>query len=96
MWCALHCSKKMSESQTGAGNQEFQSLNAIENFRSLEGHAEQLLSLFIGENDNAYFTSPLATPSPVSLEFKELVPTGDNHLSYKLVFYVPFILLVPS
>ena len=41
--------EKMSECQTKAGNQEFQSLNVIENLKTLKhrklslGHAEQLL-----------------------------------------------------
>ena len=37
-------------------------------------HVYAQKSLFIGENDNEYFWTP-APPSPVSLEFIELVPS---------------------
>ena len=38
-------------------------------------HLYDQKSLFIGENCNAFFTSSAAAPSPVSLEFIELVPS---------------------
>ena len=68
---------KMSESQTGAGNQEFWSLN-VENFQNIENYPWDLLnnfcfhvycqnSLFIGENDNAFFAaSSAAAPAPLA------------------------------
>ena len=75
---------KMSECQTKAGNQEFQSLNVIDNFDYFENDPWDMLnnfcfhvyaqkSLFIAENCNGYFltawSSSAAAPSPVS-EFR--------------------------
>ena len=50
---------------------------------TLSRHAEQLLfsclcskvTLYIGENDNEYFWTSAAAPSPVSLELIELAPS---------------------
>ena len=80
----------MSECRTGAGNQEFQSLNVIENLKTsclvvkfdrwdmlnkfcFHVHAHK--SLFIAENCNAFFFTSTSTPSPVTFEFIELVPS---------------------
>ena len=64
--------KNMSECQTKAGNQEH-SLNTLNNFCF---HVYAQKSLFIGENDNEVFwTAATASPSPVTFEFIELVPS---------------------
>ena len=63
----------MSECQTKAGNQEFQSLNVIDNFDNFENYPWDMLnkfcfyvyaqmSLFMGENDNVFFLQPHPHP----------------------------------
>ena len=74
----------MSERQTKAGNQEcFAKLANLQNLQidpwdmlnNFCFHVYAQKSLFIGENDNVYFWTSAAAPSPVSLEFIELVPS---------------------
>ena len=59
----------MSESQTGAGNQEFQSLNVIENYpwdmlNNFCFHVYAQKSLFTGENGNAFWDIIILHPCP--------------------------------
>ena len=63
---------KISESQTGTGDQEFQSLNVIENFENdpwdmmnnFRFHVYAQKSLFVGESANAFLPPP---PHPILL-----------------------------
>ena len=66
-------------------DQEFQSLNVIENFENIETYPLNMLnnfcfhvyaqkSLIISEIGNVYFLTAASSPSPVSLEVIELVP----------------------
>ena len=72
--CQECSTKKMSERQTKAGNQEHSlTLDMLNNFCF---HVCAQKSLFIGENGNeSFLTSSSSSPSPVSLEFIELVPS---------------------
>jgi len=75
----------MSERQTKAGNKEcIENLKKLRNLQTIDPwdmlnnfcfHVYAQKSLFIGENDNVYFWTSTAPPSPVSLEFIELVPS---------------------
>ena len=63
----------MSESKTGAGNQEFKSLNVIENLKDLNNpknfcfHVYAQKSLFIAKKCNVFFGTAASSPDPVSL-----------------------------
>ena len=80
----------MSERQTKAGNQEhFLTLTRSHSLTLSLSHSHLTLdmlnnfcfhvyaqkSLFIGENDNVFFLTASASPSLVTLQFIELVPS---------------------
>ena len=68
-------SEKNVDCQTG--NQEyFEKLENFESFKNFCFHVYAQKSLFIAENCNVFFgTSSASSPSPVSLDVIELVPS---------------------
>ena len=81
----------MSECQTKAGNQEFQSWNVYETLKNLTCWTTFVfMSLLIGEKGNAFFwtASDSATPAPVSFEFIELDPNYKRDYSRALSLFL--------